>query len=156
MKSKNAKSEPVPKQKLGFLLTLTLIWLCLQAFAQILGIFSGIAVLMAAVRGEMALLTGIGIFLAAIVLPAVFILSIVFLLQGNSTFYITVALCMLLTTLMTFFSNPIDGIAVTVLIFALLVDAAVWTMLFVSDGSRKRFGLPLLHPRKKKPENIRS
>lgn len=153
MSTEKQKSNPQSREKLGFLLTLTLIWLCLQAFAQSLGMFSGIGVLLAAFRGEVSLMMGIGIFLAGIAIPALFILTIVFLFKKNRAFYVTVALCMLLTTLMAFLSKPIDGIAVAVLVFALLVDTAIWTLLFVSDTPRKRFGLPILHPRKKKPEN---
>jgi len=141
------------RKKLGFLLTVTLIWLCLYGLAQILGLFTGVLVLFSAFRGEVALLAGIATFLSSAAVAAAYLLSILFVLKSNRLFYVIFAVCQLLPLLTKLISDGFDPASLAAFFIVLPFVAGYWVLLFVCDTPRRHFGLPILHPNKSRNTN---
>jgi len=136
-----------PRKKFGFLLTLTLIWLCFQTLSQLLDLVIGIVALLAVLRGETSF-PGVMLFLFSTAVFAVYLLSILFLLRGNRRFYLTFAIGLLIPLLSKLIMDNFDPASLAAFFIVLPFVAGYWVLLFVLDRPRKHFGLPILHPKK--------
>lgn len=144
----NRNDRPQQRERLGFLLTVALLWLCLFSLYQAIGLMEGILLLIAAFRGELPLFAGIGVLFAAAAFLVLGILPIIFLIKGNRAFFVFLALCQLLNLFASILSVTL-GNKIILFIGCLVLYAIFWTLLFVSDRVRRRFGLPLLCAKKK-------